>query len=79
MGGNRVRIFPDPKTGMFQIEWRGNGRRLTRSLKHRDWMRAKRQADKVAAGLAVHEPNGEAESSASRLPWDGFLTSTGKR
>ena len=35
-GRNRVRVFPDPKTGMFQIEWRENGRRLTRSLKHRD-------------------------------------------
>ena len=42
-GRNRVRIFPDPKTGLFQIEWRENGRRLTRSLKHRDWRRAKRQ------------------------------------
>ena len=38
-GRNRVRIFPDPKTGLFQIEWRENGRRLTRSLKHRDWRR----------------------------------------
>jgi len=66
-GRNRVRIFPDPKTGMFQIEWRENGRRLTRSLKHRDWMRAKRQADEVAAGLAVHEPNGEAESEREPL------------
>ncbi|MDE2784321.1 MAG: tyrosine-type recombinase/integrase [Gemmatimonadota bacterium] len=62
-----MRIFPDPKTGMFQIEWRENGRRLTRSLKHRDWMRAKRQADEVAAGLAVHEPNGEAESEREPL------------
>ncbi len=41
-GRNRVRVFPDPKTGIFQIEWRENGRRLTRSLKHRDWARAKR-------------------------------------
>ena len=24
-GRNRVRVFPDPKTGMFQIEWRENG------------------------------------------------------
>ena len=51
-GRNRIRVFPDPKTGMYQIEWRENGRRLTRSLRHRDWKRAKRQADKVAAGLA---------------------------
>ena len=61
-GRNRVRVFPDPKTGRYQIEWRENGRRLTRSLKHRDWMRAKRQADEVAAGFAVHEPNDTAES-----------------
>ena len=51
-GRNRVRVFPDPKTGLIQIEWRENGRRLTRSLKHRNWDRAKQQADKVAAGLA---------------------------
>ena len=34
-GRNRVRVFPDPKTGMFQVEWRENGRRLSRSLKQR--------------------------------------------
>ena len=43
-GRNRVRVFPDAKTGLYQIEWRENGRRLTRSLKHRDWRRAKRQS-----------------------------------
>ena len=42
-GRNRVRVFADPKTGMYQIEWRENGRRLSRSLRHRDWRRAKRQ------------------------------------
>ena len=36
-GRNRVRVFADPKTGLYQIEWRENGRRLTRSLKHRMW------------------------------------------
>ncbi len=60
-GRNRVRVFPDPKTGMYQIEWRENGRRLTRSLRHRDWRRAKRQADEFAAGFARPEPNGKAE------------------
>ncbi|MCY4399265.1 MAG: hypothetical protein OXE96_08010, partial [Gemmatimonadetes bacterium] len=49
-GRNRVRVFPDRKTGLYQIEWRENGRRLTRSLGHRDWTRAKRQADEFAAG-----------------------------
>ena len=34
-GRNRVRVFPDPKTGIYQIEWRESGRRLTRSLKQR--------------------------------------------
>ena len=43
-GRNRVRVFPDRKTGLYQIEWRENGRRLTKSLKHRDWVRAKRQS-----------------------------------
>ncbi len=60
-GRNRVRIFPDPKTGIFQIEWRENGRRLTRSLRHRDWARAKRQADQFAAGF-IDAPNGKAEA-----------------
>ena len=66
-GRNRVRVFPDSKTGIFQIEWRDNGRRLTRSLKHRDWSRAKRQADEVAAGFAVHEPAGKAEAEPEPL------------
>ena len=34
-GRNRVRVFPDPKTGPLQIEWRENGRRLSQSLKPR--------------------------------------------
>ena len=66
-GRNRVRVFPDPKTGRYQIEWRENGRRLTRSLRHRDWIRAKRQADEVAAGFAVHEPNGRTEAETEPL------------
>ena len=66
-GRNRVRVFADPKTGLYQIEWRENGRRLTRSLKHRDWSRAKRQADEAAAGFAVHEPNGKAEAEPEPL------------
>ncbi len=65
-GRNRVRVFPDPKTGLFQIEWRENGRRLTRSLKHRDWRRAKRQADQFAAGF-IDAPNGTAEAEPEPL------------
>ena len=60
-GRNRVRVFPDPKTGLYQMEWRENGRRLTRSLGHRSWTRAKRQADEFAAGFAGPEMNGKAE------------------
>ena len=61
-GRNRVRVFPDPKTGLLQIEWRENGRRLSKSLKHRDWARAKRQADEFAAGFAGPEIGGGAEA-----------------
>ena len=66
-GRNRVRVFPDPKTGILQIEWRENGRRLTRSLKHRDWARAKRQADEFAAGFAKPEPNGRKDAEPKPL------------
>ena len=66
-GRNRVRVFPDTKTGMYQIEWRENGRRLTRSLKHRDWKRAKRQADEFAAGFAKPEPNGKKDAEPEPL------------
>ena len=72
-GRNRVRVFADPKTGLYQIEWRESGRRLTRSLKHRDWMRAKRQADEAAAGLAVDEPNGKAEAEPEPLTLGGLF------
>ena len=37
------------------------------SLKHRNWARAKRQADEAAAGFAVHEPNGKAEAEPLTL------------
>ena len=66
-GRNRVRVFPDPKTGLFQIEWRDNGRRLSRSLKHRDWRRAKRQADEFAAGYLGPEIEGKAEAESEPL------------
>ena len=66
-GRNRVRVFPDPKTGIFQIEWRENGSRLTRSLKHRDWMKAKRQADEFAAGFVGPDLNGKAEAEPEPL------------
>jgi len=69
-GRNRVRVFPDPKTGLFQVEWRENGRRLTRSLGHRDWARAKKQADEFAAGFVGPDLNGKAEAEAEPLTLD---------
>ena len=66
-GRNRVRVFPDPKTGLYQVEWRENGRRLTRSLGHRDWARAKRQADEFAARFASPEIGGKAEAEPEPL------------
>ncbi len=66
-GRNRVRVFPDPKTGILQIEWRENGSRLTRSLKHRDWSRAKRQADEFAAGFEGPKLNGKKEAEPEPL------------
>ena len=66
-GRNRVRVFPDPKTGLYQLEWRENGRRLTRSLGHRQWVRAKRQADEFAAGFVGPELNGKAEAEPEPL------------
>ena len=66
-GRNRVRVFADPKTGLFQIEWRENGRRRTRSLRHRDRQRAKRQADAVSAGFRSPDLNGKAEAEPLTL------------
>ena len=63
-GRNRVRVFPDRRTGVIQIEWREGGRRLTRSLRHRDWARAKRQADEFAAGFVKPERREEEEAGA---------------
>ena len=66
-GRNRVRVFPDRRTGVIQIEWRDGGRRLTRSLRHRDWARAKEQADEFAASFAPPEPRGEVEAGPLTL------------
>ena len=66
-GRNRVRVFPDPKTGLIQIEWREDGRRLSRSLGHRNWTRAKRQADEFAAGFTGPEFHGEAPAEPEPL------------
>ena len=49
------------------MEWRENGRRLTRSLGHRDWVRAKRQADEFAAGFVGPDLNGKADAEPEPL------------
>ena len=72
-GRNRVRVFPDPKTGLYQLEWRENGRRLTRSLGHREWVRAKRHADEFAAGFASPDLNGKAEAEPEPLTLGGLF------
>ncbi len=72
-GRNRVRVFSDRKTGLYQIEWRENGRRLTRSLGHRQWTRAKRQADEFAAGFASPDLNGKAETEPEPLTLETFF------
>ena len=66
-GRNRVRVFPDPRTGVIQIQWREDGCRLTRSLKHRDWSRAKRQADEFAAGFTGPDIGRDAEAEPEPL------------
>jgi len=66
-GRNRVRVFPDPRTGVIQIQWREDGCRLTRSLKHRDWARAKRQADEFAAGFTGPDIGGDADAEPEPL------------
>ena len=72
-GRNRVRVFPDPKTGLFQLEWREDGRRLTRSLGHREWVRAKRQADEFAAGFVGPDLNGKAQAGPKPVTLGGLL------
>ena len=66
-GRNRVRVFPDPRTGIMQVEWREDGRKLRRSLKHRGWAKAKRQADEIAAGLAESVATDVAEGEPEPL------------
>ncbi len=60
-GRNRVRVFPDHGTGVLRIEWREGGRRLSKSLEHRDWDLAKKQADEFAASYVAPDPAAEPE------------------
>ena len=76
-GRNRVRVFLDPRTGIMQVEWRDHGRKLRRSLKHRDWARAKRQADEIAAGLAEPVAAGATEAEPEPLTLDRLFDTYG--
>ena len=67
-GRNRVRVFPDPRTGIMQIEWREDGRRTTRSLGHRDSAQAKRQADEVAAAGPIRRRRRRQKAKAAPGP-----------
>ena len=66
-GRNRVRIFRAPRTGMVQMEWREDGHRVTRSLKHDDWDKAKRQADEFAVSYVEPEVRSEPEPEPEPL------------
>ena len=67
-GRNRVRVFPDPKTGLFQIEWRDNGRRLTRSLKHRDWSTGEAAGGRVRRWLRSGRKRSRSKAEAEPEP-----------
>lgn len=68
-GRNRIRVFPDPRTGLIQIEWRENGHKLSRSLRHRDWAREKTHADQFAADF-----NGPEFRGTNGLRWRCYLS-----
>ena len=79
-GRNRVRVFPDPKTGLFQIEWRENGRRLSK-VAEAPQLELGRSGRRTSSPLATSGRSSTARRtpSPSRSPWSGFLTSTVKR
>ena len=79
-GRNRVRVFPDPKTGLFQIEWRDERAQAQQVAE------APRLETGEAAGGRVRRwlrRAGDAWQGRSRAraahPGDGFLTSTVKK
>jgi len=76
-GRNRVRAFVDSKSGMLTLEYRepslgGEPKRKRFSLGHRDQERARRQADGLAAQLALNEPPPSVELTLRRL-FDMYL------
>jgi integrase len=65
---NRVRVFLTLKTGMIQMEWRENGSRRTKSLKHDDWEKAKRQADEFTVNYVEPEKGPEPKQEHEPQP-----------
>ena len=77
-GRNRVRVFADAKTGMFLLEFyeqalgSSKPKRKCVSTGHRDWDRAKRQADEMAARITQNEPAPSTELTLKTL-FDNYL------
>ena len=77
-GRNRVRAFADDKTGMFLLEfyeWSLGSeapKRKRVSTGHRDFERAKRQADEMAARITRSEPAPSTELTLKTL-FDNYL------
>lgn len=72
-GRNRVWAFPDHKTGIMQVEWRALGRRRQRSLGHRDWDLAKKQADQFAAEYVEPAPEEDGQPVTLAKLFDIYL------
>ena len=72
-GRNRVRVFPDPRTGIMQVEWREDGRKLRRSLRHRDWAVGQEagRRDRGRARRAAGHQRGGSRARAT-YPGDAF-------
>lgn len=77
-GRNRVRAFRDAKTGLYQLEWyerplgAAEPKRTCVSMHHRDFERAKRQADTMAARIAADSPPPSDELTLKVL-FDNYL------
>jgi len=56
-GRNQVRVFPDPKTALFQVEWRENRRGLSLPCDMETYL----PLDKT----------GRTKRGHARLPWKG--------
>ncbi len=64
IGGGRQRVSDASATGLSDALKAGEP---AYPPWHRDWARAKKQADEAAAGFAVHEPAGKAEAESEPL------------